>query len=273
MSKKTLPGPEYWDDIVGRMEKHYHIDSILCKHKKDSYLHLINRWTDVSRSKRLLKTDLFEEAVGEDDLLFNLSELATYVVGMDISLEAAARTKERAGRTGKSNIECVCCDVRQLPFESASFDLIISDSTLDHFKDKKDIYVSLEELWRILEPGGTLILTMDNKSNWSDPFFRLWIKANLAPYFSGHTYSIKEANKALREIGFDVSENTSVIHNPRLITRWIASFIGIISPAKSPTWIKKGLTELDKLETKRTRYLTGLYIAVKATKINKDSKN
>jgi SAM-dependent methyltransferase len=266
MRGNPLPGPEYWDGIVGRMEHHYHIDSILCEHKKDTYLDLINRWVDLKSSKRLLKTDLFEEAVGEDQLLFELAGSARVAVGMDISPMAAARARERAGPSGNNNIKYVCCDVRQLPFEACTFDVIVSDSTLDHFVDKRDILIALKEMWRILEPGGTLILTMDNKSNWSDAFFRLWIKAGMAPYFSGHTYSIKEANKALREIGFDVTENTAVIHNPRLITRWLAGLLVFISRTRSPGWIKKGLRLLDTLENRRTRYLTGIYIAVKAVK-------
>lgn len=254
------------------MKHHYHIDNVLCKHKKDTYLNLITRWADLTHCKNLLKTDLFEESAGQDDLLFDLAGQVQNAVGMDISPIAAVKTTERAGRLKKNNIGCVCCDVRKLPFQSNSFDLIVSGSTLDHFDNQRDIYYSLEELWRILEPGGTLILTMDNKSNWSDPLFRLWIKAGLAPYFSGYTYSIKEANDTLRQIGFDVKENTSVIHNPRLVTRWLVGLLSIISPAKSSVWIEAGLNLLDKLENRKTKYLTGLYIAVKAVKINRQGR-
>jgi len=266
MQHHKQPDSGYWDNVVRNMEHSYHIDNILCLQKKAAYLDLITQWADLTICRRLLKTDLFEESVGKDDLLFDLSGQVGSAVGIDISSVAAAWSSERARRLGIANIECVCSDVRKLPFKSASFDLIVSNSTLDHFRNKIDIQNALEELWRILAPGGTFILTMDNKSNWSDPFFRLWIRLGLAPYFSGHTYNISEANRILGKLGFSVRENTAIIHNPRLVTRCLASLLYFLNPARAPAWINKGLKIFNELENSRIKYFTGLYIAVKAVK-------
>jgi SAM-dependent methyltransferase len=129
-----------------------------------------------------------------------------------------------------------------------------------------DITVALQELRRVLKPGGTLILTMDNKGNLTEPLFRLWISLGFAPFFSGKTYSIKELKRVLEEIDFDVKATASIIHNPRLITRKIVNFLRWLDARKLDPWIRKGLAFLDRLENKRIKYLTGLYIAVKAMK-------
>ena len=258
--------PAYWDKIVDRMDGRYHIDDILCLHKKITHLDLIARWVDMNRVKRLLKTDLFEEALGTDQFLFDLAGPNRKLVGMDISPKVAARARERSRQLCTGNVECICCDARKLPFGQDSFDLVISNSTLDHYSNKEDISVALAELWRVLEPGGTLILTLDNKSNWTEPFFRLWIRCGLSPYFSGRTLSIKEAKGTLQRIGFDVTDSTAIIHNPRLITRTTVGLINKIQPAKSAGIVKRGLNLFDSLETRRTKYLTGLYIALRAVK-------
>ncbi len=110
---------------------------------------------------------------------------------------------------------------------------------------------------------------MDNKGNLTEPLFRLWISLGFAPFFSGKTYSIKELQRVLEEIGFDVKATTSIIHNPRLITRKIVNFLRWLDARKFDPWIRKGLAFLDRLENKRIKYLTGLYIAVKAMKPEK----
>ncbi len=220
----------------------------------------------MSSVRRLLKTDLFEESLGTDQFLFDLAGRNREVVGMDISPRVAARARQRSKQLCAGNVECICCDARKLPFGQGSFDLVISNSTLDHYVRREDISVALAEIWRVLEPGGTLILTLDNKSNLTEPFFRLWIRWGLSPYFSGCTLSIVEAKQTLQRIGFDVTDRTAIIHNPRLITRTAVSLIRKIDPAKSARIIENGLSLLDSLEARRTKYLTGLYIAIRAVK-------
>ena len=55
--------------------------------------------------------------------------------------------------------------MRHLPFAQGAFDGIVSNSTLDHFQSLDDLLVSLKELFRVLRPGGQMILTLDNLSN------------------------------------------------------------------------------------------------------------
>lgn len=251
------------------MECRYHHDELLCEQKRNIHLDLIWRWADIASSRRILKTDSFEEALGADQFLFDLAKINGNTIGIDVSDEIASKAKRRSKQYSTDSGEYVCCDVRHLPFKSNSIELIISNSTLDHYQYNMDITTALQELRRVLEPGGTLILTMDNKGNLTEPLFRLWVWLGFAPFFSGKTYSIKELKRALEEIGFDVKAATAIIHNPRFITRRIVGFLHRLDARKFDPWIRKGLAFFDSLENKRTRYLTGLYIAVKAVKWEK----
>ena len=48
---------------------------------------------------------------------------------------------------------------------ASSFDVVVSNSTLDHFETRDEILTSLRGFHRILRPGGRLLLTMDNLAN------------------------------------------------------------------------------------------------------------
>jgi len=77
-----------------------------------------------------------------------LSQKAALVIGADIDAEciAAAKTATRANQRVSFSRE----DVTSTNFKEASFDLITSFETIEHVDEQK----YLEELYRILKPGG-----------------------------------------------------------------------------------------------------------------------
>lgn len=55
----------------------------------------------------------------------------------------------------KKNIIAVCSDAESLPFENAIFERIIMVDAFHHVNHQK---FALQELWRVLKPGGKLII-------------------------------------------------------------------------------------------------------------------
>jgi len=262
---------EHWDHVAREWTRKGYSNELLAEHKKKTYLDLIARWSDVASAQSILKTDLFQEASGPDQFLFDLGQVNSNVIGIDISHEIVGRAKSRARHHGVDAGKYLCCDVRNLPFRDNSISLIISDSTLDHFPREADIITALKELGRALRPGEVLILTLDNSSNLTHPpyiIFRLWMRLGLSPYFIGKTLSLKKLRQNLEEIGFDVAESTAIFHYPHPdgLIRLLERILRQLSRGKLDNAIRRGLALLDKLEGKRTRYLTGRYIAVKAVK-------
>jgi len=257
---------EYWNHVAGRMAGRFHLDELSGEHKRNAHLSLLARWAAVTSNKTVLKTDLFEEALGPDHFLFHLAKLTSNVVGIDISSVIASRASIRSRQHGFNLGRYICCDVRQLPFNSDSFDLVISNSTLDHFSNEGDIIAALHELRRVLRSSGILIITMDNKGNLTEPFFRLWMLLGLGPFFVGKTYSIGQMRHVLESVGFRVEDATAIIHSPRFITVRTIRILHKLSARKFDPLIRKGLALLDMFEKRRTKYLTGLYVAVKAVK-------
>lgn len=258
----------YWDQTLKKLANGQKFDELLAEQYRLNYLNLIERWADLSSSKVILKTDLFAEALCTHRAFSgDMSKANANVVGIDVSSEIVHRAMTIAMQyASNSPLRYAICDVRCLPFNTNSFDLIISDSTLDHFRKKGDIITALNEFSRVLKPGGILVITMDNKTNLFEPFFRLWILFGLAPFYSGYTYSIKELKEALVKAGLNVTDTTSIIHNPRFFTRIMITLLRKVMPATFDNRIRKHLLFLDSLEYRKTKYLTAQFIAARAIK-------
>jgi ribosomal protein S18 acetylase RimI-like enzyme len=66
-------GERYWDSVPWCIDAQSHyLDSFLAQVKRRENLRLVVEWGDVSPDSRLLKTDAFEEAMGEDSFLTDL---------------------------------------------------------------------------------------------------------------------------------------------------------------------------------------------------------
>jgi ubiquinone/menaquinone biosynthesis C-methylase UbiE len=259
----------HWEEVAQRSQNwltRYPAYKPLAEHKGKAYLDLIVRWTKVTGNQTILKTDLFPEASDLAQVLFDISPGNSNVIGIDISAEIVEQAKRQASHHSVDSSKYLCCDVRHLPLQDNSIDLVISDSTLDHFSEEADIIIALKELYRVMRIGGTLILTMDNKGKLGESLRRLWIRLGLAPFFMGKTYSIKELKSVLESVGFSVEETTAIIHQPMFFLKLIIRFLQRLSARRFNPVIKKILASQDTLEKRRTKYLTGIYVAAKAVK-------
>jgi ubiquinone/menaquinone biosynthesis C-methylase UbiE len=95
-----------------------------------------------------------------------------------------ARGKMLYGRTLKHNPALIECDALKLPFADGSFDALLSVCAIEHFDDGGK---ALDEMSRILKPGGELFMSADVLSRSHDwPKLR---EAHCAKYHVQHTYT------------------------------------------------------------------------------------
>ncbi len=66
---------EHWDHVAREWTLKGYSNELLAEHKKKTYLGLIARWADVANARNILKTDLFQEASGPDQFLFDLGQV------------------------------------------------------------------------------------------------------------------------------------------------------------------------------------------------------
>jgi len=137
----------YWDSVSQKFSHTIHyLDPFLGEIKKQAYLNLIKQWEGPEIRGNILKTDLFEEAMGPDGFLTDLITSHQTAIGIDLSesmtLKASIHDKKKCAKY-------IVADVRNLPFKDRSFTFVVSPSTLDHFHDPTDLNKSLDELGRV----------------------------------------------------------------------------------------------------------------------------
>ena len=204
-----------WEEVGTKDRRSWYLDPLVAKQKREAHGELLLPWPEELRAGLILKTDLFEEAFGDDAVLGDLACAAGHVVGMDIAASTVARARARFDGSGFSFL---VADARALGLRQDSFDVVLSNSTLDHFETASELRASLGELARVVKPGGVLIVTLDNPSN---PLYRVlrWTaRRGWAPFALGCTMRGAELNASLRDCGFEVVANEWLIHNPRLLS-------------------------------------------------------
>jgi len=228
------------------------------------YGRLLDRWMPDAQVAAALKTDLYDEAVA-DGLAPRLAEGAERVIGFDVSMPAADAARRRYPW-----LRTALADARALPFAPGSLDLVLSNSTLDHFDVAADIERSLAQLAEALRPGGHLVITLDNPHN---PF--VWLRnalplsmlrrLGIVPYYIGATHSLSRLRQLLTTCGFEVLETTAITHCPRVLMVPIARRLEQASAARRARFLRF-LNAWEVLERLPTRYVSGHYVAALAVR-------
>jgi SAM-dependent methyltransferase len=117
--------------------------------------HFAARW---AAGKRVL-----DVACGEGYGSALLARVAAHVTGVDLSAQAIAHAKGAYAKLG--NVEFLAASCTQIPIPEASIDVAVSFETIEHIEGQAAF---LDELARVLKPGGVLILSCPNKLEYSD---------------------------------------------------------------------------------------------------------
>lgn len=226
---------------------------------------MIQRWIGTDTLNSVLKTDLFDEAVGEG-LVPLLSESASEVIGIDIS----AAVVETAQKHYPGLISH-CCDVRQIALADQSVDLVVSPSSLDHFENLDEFSIALRELWRVLRPGGRLIITMDNAANPAVALrnvlpTRLLQGTGLVPYTVGATCGPRGLKQRLAAAGFEVSDCQAFLHCPRVLAVAVTRRIESWGRPRAEQRMLSTLMKMEGLSRSPLRFQTGYFVGCLATR-------
>ena len=255
---------EYWDEVARRLPRMRPMPPLLARRKRAAHLALIDRWVAPVHGLRILKTDLFEEAFAQGSFLPDLAGAGAEVWAIDVSAEIAGASV--AAFPGDRPLRAVCGDVRRLPFADASFDVVVSNSTLDHFDSTTDIESSLSELARVLRPGGVAIVTVDNPRNLGHPLLRFAARTGMVPYRLGATFDRRGLAEAVGRTGLRVDDTTTLLHNPRLVAAALAAAAGAVRCRWPADAVDRLLDRWERVESPRWRERLGSFVAVRGVK-------
>ena len=216
----TAPEGAYWNRVVEAWEP-TPLHRLWRAHSDAVNIELLSRWLPTARGT-LLKTDLFDEAVGAG-LYPALAARYDQIVGIDVSVAAI-----RAASARYPGLDARVGDVLALPFTDGSLDAVVSNSTLDHFASHAMLRAAVAELARAIRPDGRLIITLDNRANpvvalRTSMLFGALHRIGLVPYYVGATYGARGLARLLDSSGFEVVDTAAIMHCPPQLAAWLAT--------------------------------------------------
>ena len=128
--------------------------------------------------------------------------------GVDFSREMLKFARKYSQKFNLT-VDLSLADVSQLPYSDETFDWVISVATYHHVKGKEERQAALNELRRVLRPGGEAFITVWN--HWQP---RFWFKPQqvtvpwrqkgktLQRYY--YLFSYSELEKLVKRAGFEV---------------------------------------------------------------------
>ncbi len=170
---------------------------------------LLGRFFPPLKDRRLLKTDLWDEAKNTEILRWAAEQgarpLAVDIAGGIVQQALRVLREHRPG--------FVVADIRAVPFRSASVDLVYSMGTIEHFLDSG---VAVREIFQVLKPGGTAIIGVPNKL---DPFLRPLLVAllqhwDLYAYGMEKSFTPRALRRLLESAGFQVRATSGILLMP-----------------------------------------------------------
>ena len=183
----------------------------------------------------------------------------TYTNESDMCMVATDTNLSKVADGGKyyPEVNFICSDIQTAPFKDISFDLVTILDVLEHVDSEKK---TIENIWRILRPGGVLILSVPHKGSFDflDPDNLVFIKLykilnrlrilNLNPYYLKiHKHYSIEDLKLLFGNKFEIVK----VHRGGL---FLSPIIFLITKSISLTFIYCNLRKIKRIDKIRNTF-------------------
>ncbi len=78
---------------------------------------------------------------------------------VDLSKPMLDKAKERVATKTNNTVQTIQGDIREVDLKENSFDIILAGAVLHHLRDEKDWETTFRKLYRLLKPGGCLMIS------------------------------------------------------------------------------------------------------------------
>ncbi|MCT8997996.1 class I SAM-dependent methyltransferase [Chelativorans intermedius] len=121
---------------------------------------------------------------------------------------------------------CALVFEEELPLPDSSVDRMLLVHALEHAENPQQ---TLMEIWRVLAPGGRLVIVVPNRRG-------LWARFEHTPFGTGRPYSRAQLVEALREANFTPGAWADTLHFPPARRRWVMRLHQVLERAGRRFW-------------------------------------
>jgi len=170
---------------------------------------------------------ILEVGAGQGAMILELLERGADAYGVEPGREFTTLARMRLNAAGHDPLRIYERPGESLPFPDSSFDYVISLQVLEHVLDPAPV---LQEIFRVLKPGGQCHLRCDNYLSFLEPHYRVrWLP--LMPETIGALY--------LRLLGRDPGFLKKYVHYTTYPQIWrICSHVGFTNVTYRDLWQK-----------------------------------
>lgn len=113
-----------------------------------------------------------------------------------------------------------------LPLYDSSIDRVLMIHALEHAENPRE---ALMEIWRVLSPGGRLVIVAPNRRG-------MWARFEHTPFGTGRPFSRGQLNALLRETNFTPSAWADALHFPPSRRRWMMRLHALLERSGRRFW-------------------------------------
>lgn len=138
-------------------------------------------------------------------------------------------------------------DATALPFDDASFDVVVSFSTIDHIVDAEGRQRVVNEMARVTKPGGRVVVTVPNRWNRGYAKRAKFFGEEAALDSFEYCFSPPELKRMVGQAGLDIVRFTSVSELPILAPRLLLPrrlrrpLVGVYNRLARPFGVRMGV--------------------------------
>ncbi len=179
-----------------------------------------------NKSGKFLKLDLWNE-VNHTPVIDNIWMFYDEIHGIDIAPKLVKKAIQIL-KQKKIPLKAKLGDIRKLPYKSNYFDYVYTMGTIEHIPDPS---VAIEEIYRVLKPGGIAVIGVPNKYEWFGKSIVLDILSEIGAKKDNKEFSFgwKNLTKLLETNGFIIKAKTGTYFMP-----WFIRLIDWYLYQKSP---------------------------------------
>lgn len=141
----------------------------------------------------------------------------------------------------------------EMPLVDSSIDRVLMVHALEHAENPRE---TLKEIWRVLAPGGRLVIVVPNRRG-------MWARFEHTPFGTGRPYSRGQLTGLLRESNFTPGSFSEALFFPPTERRWLLRLTGLFEKSGRRLWpIFSGVTVVEA----QKRLYQGLPVAARASR-------